>query len=172
MSESKDSLPEVEGLELRYTIMEDGPFLKEWLLQPGVLKGFPMCDEKEVSDSVKHWMSFSRYKSSLTAVIDNKPVGMATLCLMPYRKLAHQCLLSIVVSEEVRGRGVGTILLNNLIHLAKNYFSIEMLYLEVYEGNPAQSLYKRFGFKEIGNQRYFMKEKDSYVGKVIMELVL
>ncbi len=168
----QSSIPIMEGLELRYTISEDAPFLKEWLLEPGVLYGFPMCDLPEVEDGVKHWIGFSKYKSSLTAVVDGKPAGIATLCLMPYRKLAHQCLLSIIVGQDYRNKGVGTVLMNNLLHLAKNYFHIEVIYLEVYEGNPAVSLYKRFGFVEIGLQKHFMKENGIYISKLIMERIL
>lgn len=165
-------LPEIPGLEIRYTMPEDAVPLKEWLSEPGILKGFPMADPPEVDDSVKHWIGFSKYKCSLTATLDGQAVGLATLCLMPYRKLAHQCLLSIIVSKEARNKGVGTLLLNNLLYLAKDYFGIEVIYLEVYEGNPAISLYKRFGFKTIGYQKYFMKEHGEYIGKVIMERVL
>lgn len=175
MNENKthdEGLPEIPGLELRYTIPEDATNLKEWLSEPGILKGFPMADPPEIEDSVKHWIGFSKYKSSLTAVIDGIPCGIATLCLMPYRKLAHQCLLSIIVSKEARNKGVGTLLMNNLLHLAKEYFRIEVIYLEVYEGNPAISLYKRFGFTEIGYQKHFMKENGEYIGKVIMERIL
>lgn len=160
------------GVELRYSMMEDMDPLREWLLEPGVLKAFPMMDPPEVEDSIRHWISFSKYKSSLTALIDGKPCGIATLCLMPYKKLAHQCLLSIIVGKGYRGKGVGTVLMNNLLHLAKNYFRIEVIYLEVYEGNPAVSLYKRFGFREIGFQKHFMKENGEYIGKVIMERIL
>ncbi len=169
MSEEKLN---AENVELRYTILEDAEPLKEWLLEPGILRGFPMQDPLEVEDSVKHWIGFSKYKSSLTATIDGKPVGLATLCLMPYRKLAHQCLLSIIVSGEARGKGVGTLLMNNLIYLAKDFFGIEVLYLEVYEGNRAISLYHRFGFREVGFQKHFMKEEGEYVGKIVMERIL
>lgn len=172
--QEKDSegLQKIEGLELRYTIMEDAEPLKQWLLEPGVLQGFPMQDPPEVEDSVKHWIGFSKYKSSLTATLNGQPVGIATLCLMPYRKLAHQCLLSIIVSGEARGKGVGTVLMNNLIHLAQEFFGITVLYLEVYEGNRAISLYHRFGFREVGFQKHFMKEEGQYVGKIVMERVL
>jgi RimJ/RimL family protein N-acetyltransferase len=162
----------VQGVELRYTVPEDAAPLKEWLLEPGVLKAFPMQDPLEVEDSVKHWIGFSKYKSSLTATLEGKAVGLATLCLMPYRKLAHQCLVSIIVSQEVRGKGVGTLLMNNLIHLAKEYFGIGVLYLEVYEGNRAISLYRRFGFREVGFQKHFMKEDGEYIGKIVMERIL
>lgn len=164
--------PEVPGVELRYTIAEDAEPLRQWLLEPGILRGFPMGDQNEVDDSVKHWISYSKYKSSLTATIDKKAIGLATLCLMPYRKLAHQCLVSIIVGGEARNKGVGTLLLNNLLYLAKDFFAIEVLYLEVYEDNPAISLYRRFGFKEVGIQKYFMKDEGEYIGKIIMERVL
>lgn len=170
MTEEHETTP--PGLEIRYTVLEDAEPLKQWLLEPGVLAGFPMQDPQEVEDSVRHWIGFSKYKSSLTATIDGKPVGLATLCLMPYRKLAHQCLLSIIVSDEARGKGVGTVLMNNLMHLAKEYFGIEVIYLEVYEGNRAISLYRRFGFREIGFQKHFMKEDGEYIGKMIMERIL
>ncbi|MCP5469112.1 MAG: GNAT family N-acetyltransferase [Chlamydiales bacterium] len=161
-----------EKLDLRYTTLEDGEYLNEWLLQPGVLAGFPMADEQEVEDSVKHWIGFSRYKSSLTVTHEEEPIGLATLCLMPYKKLAHQCLLSIIVSEEWRNKGVGTLLMNNILHLAKEYFAMDVVYLEVYQDNPAISLYHRFGFKKVGEQKHFMKENGKYIGKVVMERVL
>ncbi len=165
-------LPEIEGLELRYTVNEDAPLLKAWLEAPDMLLGFPMADPPEIEDSVRHWIGFSRYKSSLTATMNGKPCGIATLCLMPYRKLAHHCLVSIIVSPEQQEKGVGTVLMNNLICLAKEYFGIEVLYLEVYEGNRAISLYRRFGFQEIGFQKHFMKEDGKYTGKIVMERVL
>lgn len=170
--DTEEALPAIPGLELRYTILEDAEPLKEWLQEPGILRGFPMQDPPEVEDSVKHWIGFSKYKSSLTATLNGKPVGIATLCLMPYRKLAHQCLLSIIVSQEARGKGVGTVLMNNLLYLAREFFGIEVIYLEVYEGNRAISLYHRFGFREVGVQKHFMKENGEYIGKIIMERIL
>ncbi len=169
---TQSNLPKISGLELRYTTLDDASYLKSWLLQPGVLAGFPMCNEAEVQDSVNHWIGFSKCKSSLTATLDGKPVGIATLCLMPYKKVMHQCLLSIIVSEECRNRGVGTLLINNLLHLAKERFAIDVVYLEVYEGIPAINLYRRFGFKEVGVQKRFMRENGKYIGKIIMERVL
>lgn len=158
------------GLDIRYTEMSDAPHLKEWLSDPNVNTWFPMDDAAEIDDAVMRWVSFSRYRCSLTAVQDGVPCGIVTLYLQPYRKLAHQCEFGIIVAPGYRNKGIGSDLLKNLIHLAKEYFHIELLHLQVYAKNPAIRLYKRFGFVEFGNQTHWIKERDgSYTGRIFME---
>lgn len=159
---------------LRYTQEADAPYLREWLDDPKIINWFPMEIGPELDDSVKHWISYYRFNCSLTALDDKgDPCGICTLNLLPYRKLMHQCLISIIVDEKMRSQGVGTLLLNNIIHLAKEQFKMSYLYLEVYEGNPAIHLYQRFGFKEVGRQDHFVKLSDgSYISKIIMERAL
>lgn len=161
---------EHSGFDIRYTEPSDGPFLREWLLDPSVAFCFPMDDLPEIEDAVARWISFSRYKCSLTALMEGVPCGIVTLYLQPYRKLAHQCEFGIIVSPQYRNRGVGSDLLKNLIHLAREFFHIELLHLQVYAGNPAIRLYQRFGFQEFGHQKRWIKEKDgSYTGRIFME---
>lgn len=168
---SQDEAP-IEGLEIRYSVLEDGPYIKAWSMEPGVARGFPFKTEAEIDDSVRFWIGFARYKSSLTTVLDGEVCGVATLVLMPYVKIAHHALVSIIVGGKFRGRGIGTYLLNNLCHLAKNYFKLELLYLEVYGENRAINLYKRFGFEEVGRQDRYYKEDGSYLAKITMERYL
>ena len=66
-------------------------------------------------------------------------------------------------------RGAGTILLNAQMKNAREKFDIEILHLEVYEGNPARRLYKRLGFTKFGEQRHFIKEDGHYRAKVYMQ---
>lgn len=161
---------EVEGLDIRYTEITDGPLLQEWLKEPGVLRWFPMFDHVEIEDAVGRWISFARYKCSLTATLHGKPVGIATLYLQPYRKLAHQCEFGIIVGNDQRGLGIGGHLIKNLIHLAKDYFKIELLHLQVYDKNPAMKLYSRWGFKEFGRQTHWIKEgPEDYRARIFME---
>lgn len=170
MSEQKKP---AEGIDIRYSDLSDGKYLREWLLDPTVARWFPMFDAIEIDDAVARWIGFSRYKCSLTATKDGIPCGLCTLYLQPYRKLAHQCEFGIIVSPEMRGVGVGTLLINNLIHLAKENFHIELLHLQVYSENPAIRLYQRLGFREFGRQTHWIKESDSfYVGRVFMERFL
>lgn len=162
-----------EGVDVRYSDLSDGKHLKQWLLDPTVARWFPMFDDVEIDDAVARWIGFSRYKCSLTAVKDGIPCGICTLYLQPYKKLAHQCEFGIIVDPAMRGIGVGTFLINSLMHLAKENFHIELLHLQVYAENPAIHLYQRMGFREFGRQTHWIKEKeDFYVGRVFMERFL
>ena len=158
------------NIEIRYTEQGDGEHLKRWLMDPDVNRWFPMNDEVEIDDAVMRWVGFYRYRCSLTALIDGKPVGMTTLYLQPYKKLCHQCEFGIIVSPEMRVNLIGSELLNNAIRLAKDKFHIELLHLQVYKDNPAIRLYKRLGFTEFGRQEEWIKENDgSYTGRVFMQ---
>lgn len=157
------------NIVIEFAELSDRKYLVEWLSEPGVLRGFPMHDKREIEDSSKHWISYARYKAVLKALYKGKTAGLANIYLQPYRKLAHQCLLAIIVGEEFRGHGVGRALMEDLIKLAKEKFKIELLHLEVYEGNPAIHLYEKLGFERYGTQRRFIKDKGEYLNKILMQ---
>lgn len=156
-------------MKIRESAVEDGPMFKEILLQPNVLKFFPMFDVREVDDCVHIWEIFCKKGASITAEVDSVACGLAFLNLQGYRKLAHQCLITIIVDEAHRNKGIGTALMNELFVLAKEKFHLEMLHLEVYESNPAINLYRRMGFVEFGFQKNFTKENGVYIGKTMMQ---
>jgi putative acetyltransferase len=154
---------------IRVAIDSDLQYLIDWLLQPGVLEGFPLEGMREIEDAAKIWLSYKQYGAVLTALYDGVPCGIANLYLQPYKKLAHQCLFAIIVDEKLRGKGVGTQLIEALIKVAKEQFHITLLHLEVYEGNPAIRLYERFGFQKYGTQRHFVKDAGVYKAKIMMQ---
>lgn len=160
------------NFKIRLTQESDEEYLKAWLSDPEILRWFPMQEPVEIDDSTKRWVSFSRYKCSLTALDGDTPIGIATLYLQPYVKLMHQCEFGIIVASGYRGKGIGSLLINSLMHLAKTKFKIELIHLQVYAENPAIHLYRRFGFKEFGRQEAWIKEKGEYVARVFMERYL
>lgn len=162
----------IPGLEIRYTTEDDRVYLKQWLHNPNLAKAFPMSSEYEVEDAVVRWISFAKYKCSLTAVMYGVPCGIATLYLQPYRKLVHQCEFGIIISEELRSKGVGGALLLAVMKLAKEQFRIELIHLQVHAENPAIRFYQRYGFREFGRQNSWMKEDNSFIGRVFMERFL
>ena len=159
-----------DPISVRFAEEGEETHLVQWLLQPNILQWFPLSDLREIEDAARIWMSYSKQNGVLMALWNGEPCGTATLYLHPFRKLAHQALFAIIVAEEFRGKGVGKRLLFELEKLAKERFSIELLHLEVYDGNPAIRLYERLGFVQYGYQKRFIKEQDgSYLGKIMMQ---
>ena len=161
-----------EHLTIRPAEEKDQSYLVEWLLQPGVLEGFPLQDLREVEDAARIWMSYTKQGAVLTALWDGVPCGVANLYIQPYAKMAHQSLFAIIVDEKYRGRGIGAKLLRDLMALGKEKFHLEFIHLEVYHGNPAIDLYKRLGFKQYGTHQKFMKVDGKYISKILMQKYL
>ena len=165
-------MAEITGLDLRYTFVTDTPYLRSWLHHPDVQKWFPVSTEREIDDAVQCWIGFSRYSSSLTATVNGLPVGIGTLFLMPYRKVAHHCLFKIVVDPKHQRKGIGTSLLKNLKHLAKNYFHLDLIHIEVFDDNHLIHLLKQQGFHEYARQERFVKDGDKYMSRILYECFL
>ncbi len=169
----------IPGLTVRYTQPQDAEYLNAWLSDPSVNLAFPMCNPMEVDDAVRRWISFSRIRSSLTAEINGVPCGIVTLYIQAYKRLQHQAEFGIIVSGDMRNKGIGFFLLRSVMRLAKEQFHLELLHLQVYADNPAIRLYKRCGFREFGRQSHWIKEVDAngqaqprYLGRIFMERFL
>lgn len=65
-------------------------------------------------------------------------------------------LLLFAVSPDYRRRGVGLAMLEQLA-LAARGRGATRLFLEMRRGNPAESLYRRFGFSPIGERRDYYR---------------
>lgn len=165
-------ISQLPGYDLRYTNLLDGAYLRDWINSHGMLHFFPMATEKEVEDAIRVWIGFSRFSSSLTATLNSVPCGIGTLFLMPYRKVAHHCIFKIIVDPKLQRRGIGTSLLKNLKHLAKNYFKLELMHIEVFEGNPIIELLKQHDFHEFARQEEYVKENENYLARILLESYL
>ena len=159
-------------MDIRYTYVTDTPYLRQWLMNPDVQKWFPVSEEREIEDAVQCWIGFSRYSSSITATLNGMPVGIGTLFLMPYRKVAHHCLFKLVVDPKFQGRGIGSSLLKNLKHLAKNYFHLEIMHIEIFEGNPFVRLLLKYDFHEFATQEKYVKDNNGYHSRILYESYL
>lgn len=156
-------------IEIRPAVPEEAVYLTEWLTDPAILRWFPMTDAREIDDAVRIWMGYSKFQACFTIYVDGVPAGMSTLYLQPYQKFSHQCLFAIIVDEKYRNQGLGKALLEYTSKEARDKFNIEILHLEVYEGNPAYRLYERMGFREFGRQPRFIKLNGEYLDKIMMQ---
>jgi ribosomal protein S18 acetylase RimI-like enzyme len=88
--------------------------------------------------------------------------------LCPFKKLKHQCEISLIVSEEYQRMGIGSHVLHHMIKYAQNQFRIKNLHLHVYKGNPSISLYKKFEFQTYGIQENWAWDGDDLKDRILM----
>jgi putative acetyltransferase len=161
-------MQEPEGFDVRYTKEEDYPFLLSWLKDQENLQWFPMSEE-HLDLYAKNWVGFYKYRSSLTATIHDIPVGMVTLFLMPYQKVAHHASFYLIVDRKHLHKGVGSSLLKNVKNLAFKYFRLESIHVEVYENSPLIPLLMKGDFQHFATQPHFVKEKNEYRSRLLFE---
>jgi len=155
---------------VRYTEMQDEKHLFAWLSIEEVVRWFPVATIEESALFAKNWIGFSRYCCSLTGTVHGVPRGIATLFLMPYRKIAHLCMGYLVIDPMFQNRGIGTSLLRNLMHLGKTYFHLESVHFEVYEGSAFISILKKNRCQEIFRQEKYVKTKQGYMSRMVFEI--
>jgi ribosomal protein S18 acetylase RimI-like enzyme len=162
----------MQEIDIRYSYVTDAHYLKKWLNAPGMLHWFPLVTEKEIDGAVQSWLGMVRFGAALTATLANVPCGMGVLFLMPYKKVSHQCMFKLIVDPQYQRRGVGTTLIRNLKHLAKNYFQLDLIHIEVFEGNPLIEMLYKLDFHQFGFQEKFVKDGENYLSRVLLESYL
>ena len=77
-------------------------------------------------------------------------------------------IMNIVVKKGYRNKGIGSLLLENLLLLC-NKSNLKSLSLEVNEKNiPAINLYKKFGFKNISIRKNYYKDENGIIMKKVL----
>ncbi|HSX11453.1 MAG TPA: GNAT family N-acetyltransferase [Chlamydiales bacterium] len=146
----------IPNFDIRYTTVGDLPYLQEWFQEPSVCDAYPFgLAEKE--EALKNWIGFSKYKASLTGTIDDVPCAIGTLFLMPYRKVAHHCSFYLIVDPKHRRKGIGTSMVRNLLHLAKDLFRLESVHVEVFEPSALLPILQKLHFEPFARQENFIR---------------
>ena len=95
---------------------------------------------------------------------NNEIVGFAGIKIF----IDEADIMNIVVKKDYRNKGIGSLILENLILLC-NKSNLKSLSLEVNEKNiPAINLYKKFGFKNIGIRKNYYKDENGIIMKKIL----
>lgn len=157
------------GFDIRFSELDDVAYLSSWLTMPGACDDFPFnFDEKE--DAAKNWIGFSKYKASLTGTLDGTVVAIGTLFLMPYRKVSHHCSFYLIVDPMHRRKGIGTSMVRNLLHLAKNRFKLESVHAELFLPCSLETVLERLNFQPFATQDDFVKiDEKHYRPRLLLE---
>ncbi len=148
--------------------MEDLSSMQEWFKDPAACEAYPF-NPTEKEEALKNWVGFSKYKASLTGMLNEVPCAVGTLFLMPYKKVAHHCSFYLIVDPAHRRKGIGTAMIRNLLHLAKTRFRLESVHAEVYEPSALYPLLIKLGFEEFVRQENFMKINGQGRARLLLE---
>lgn len=95
----------------------------------------------------------------IIAKLNNEIVGFGGI----WKAVDDIHITDIVVKKNFRGQKIGSILLEQLISLAKKQ-NITSITLEVNSTNiPAQNLYEKFGFKKVGLRKKYYNNIDDAI---------
>ncbi|WP_436517187.1 GNAT family N-acetyltransferase [Ekhidna sp. To15] len=113
---------------------------------------------------------------TLGAFLEAKLIGVVTFKRegTNWEKLRHKGLLSrMIVSPKNRGKGIGKLLIQELIRKARKIEGIEQINLTVIPTNEkAKSLYEQFGFQTFASEQNAIKWKGRYFTEDQMVLKL
>jgi putative acetyltransferase len=157
------------NFDIRYSTLDDLPILQKWFADPSERAPFPFETDSETEEVLKNWIGFARFKAALTGILGDVPCAMGTLLLMPYRKVAHLGSFYLIVDPKHRRQGIGTSMVRNLLHLAKTRFSLESIYVDVYEPNPILRILEKNRFDLFARQENFVKINGRGHARISME---
>jgi len=108
----------------------------------------------------------------LIARVDGKVAGGATIIPLS-NKEAHVAHLAIFLHKNYRNNGLGTILITELIDVARKS-GFEIIQLSTFSTNKrAMHVYKKCGFKKCGKLTRDIKYADgTYADRIMLELIL
>ncbi len=126
-----------------------------------------LAQEKRI---VKEYLKDSKKGKAVSFVLEsNKKIIGSIGGTCQDGAMSHVIDIGIVIHKGFRGVGLGKKSLKFLIDLIKKNTRAEILRLHVYGSNKhAISLYKRFGFREVGIVKKCYKLKGKYHSRLIM----
>lgn len=166
-------------MEIRKLTSEDAQAY--WVLRLEALQQDPEAFATTYKDAISRLNPLKRVASNLDsedsatlgAFIDNELVGVMTIAKEGAPKLRHRVnLFAVYVTPRVRGKRIGTALLQAVIEHSKQLPHVEKINLTVVSTNErAIKLYEKAGFKSFGLEHHAMKMEDTYADEVYMNLV-
>lgn len=109
----------------------------------------------------------------ILAFIENDLVGIGQISGNDRKRIAHNCELAISVRKKYWGKGIGSIMMEELIRFAKDHNTIKSISLGVKSDNiNAIKLYKKYGFVEAGIHKNYFNVNSIFYDKVLLDLYL
>ena len=132
------------------------------------------CDRYTV-EKEKELLKFMKDSANdlfLSCTVDGKVAGNCHLMMNDKFKMKHRANVAIALLKEYWGLGIGTVMFEEMIRVAKESRpDLMQLELEVAAPNErAQALYKKMGFVEYGRRENALRcaSGDSFMDEILM----
>lgn len=157
-------------IQIRAFEMADWEDVSELFLAPECQRGTLQLPYQS-RDDIKHKLenpppNFHR----LVAVLPESKRVVGIISVHSYQgRRSHTGDIGMFVHDDYHNRGIGTALLEALLHFCDNWLGLERIELTVYVDNPgAVHLYEKCGFDIEGRLRGFARRDGIYVDAFTM----
>jgi len=137
-------------------------------------ESFLTYTEVKTEEENEKWLTntLNRIKRGETVYIvteiEGKIIGNFEIKIPKPERTSHVGEMSIFLLKDYRGLGIGSVMMETLIDLAK-FMELKLIRLEIFENNKiAMNFYKKFGFKEVGTIPKGISFKEGYIDNIIM----
>ena len=130
---------------------------------------------KDIKKEEEYISSFKTNNNYLIAVyLNDEIIGNSALNFLTHQKDKHRANVGIAIQKDYWDKGIGSILFDEMIKLAKETEGIEQIELDVIAVNErAKHLYTKKGFKKVGDIPHQLKlSNGTYLDGESMILVL
>ena len=177
---SEHILKDGRTLILRDPTLDDAQEMVDYLKIVGSETDFLLADENGIEgltlqgeiDWITGTLSAANTKM-FVGTIDGEIVLVCDVRAAGRPRIAHVGGVAISIKRNCWRLGIGSIAMQAMVDFAKSTNFLRTLSLEVREGNErAISLYKRFGFVEIGRHKAKINVRGTYYDEILMDLDL
>ncbi len=176
LAELTETYPNTASLEdgttitLRPLLKEDEAALLAYF--QSLPPGDRLCLKEDVTDPkvIKNWVYEMDYDNilPLIALLNGQIVGDATLHFSPIGWTRHLGEVRLTTSTQYRVRGLGTILIQNLIDIATR-LGLEQLSAEIPPVlDKAFYLFEKVGFKEVAHLAGFVRDLEGAESDLVL----
>lgn len=166
-------------LILRNATADDAEMLLKYLKETTVETPFLVKEPEEIDMTLEEERAFIQSQNEsegnimLLGFLDGEFVGNCALNGMGLFRFRHRVTLGIALYQKFTGMGIGKVMMETLIRLAKD-MEYEQIELSVIANNErAIALYKKMGFEICGTTLRASKYKDgTYADEYLMVRML
>lgn len=138
-----------------------------------IYKNILSLTSESVEETKNYFFDEVLYKENLVIKINDKTIGYIQLRRSKEKRKLHKANLSIAILKKYHHMGYGTLLMKQMINIAKNQLGLKKLELTVLETNKnALALYKKCGFEIEGLRTFDTIVDGKYESVYLLGLIL